>query len=110
MALSAVLLPAPLGPIRPRMRPSSTFRSMPSTATVFLKALRRPRASITAICSALPAGLAARSDRLGAHELFGRQAQPADGGGDLRPLLLQELLALGVQQQLARAVHHEHAE
>ena len=30
MALSAVLFPAPFGPMSPRMRPSSTRKSMPS--------------------------------------------------------------------------------
>src|SRR3974390_246951 len=46
MALRAVVFPAPLGPMRPRMRPSSTRRSTPSRATVLPKVLRRPRASI----------------------------------------------------------------
>src|SRR5438270_8882003 len=58
MALSAVVLPAPFGPISPRMRPSSTPRSTPSSAMVVPKALRRPRASMQAMASAvLLAGL-----------------------------------------------------
>src|SRR5882672_11479530 len=49
IALSAVVLPAPFGPIIPRMRPSSTCKSMPFSATVVPNALRRPRASIVAM-------------------------------------------------------------
>src|SRR5438105_905629 len=46
IALSAVVLPAPFGPINPRMRPSSTRRSTLSKAMVVPKTLRRSRASI----------------------------------------------------------------
>ena len=53
MALSAVVLPAPLGPISPRMRPSSTRISMPSNAIVVPNSLRRPRASMHAMALAL---------------------------------------------------------
>src|ERR1700682_3121097 len=49
IALSAVALPATLGPMSPRMRPSSTRRSTLSNATVVPKTLRRPCASIVAI-------------------------------------------------------------
>src|SRR6516164_9257613 len=99
MALSAVVLPAPLGPIRPRMRPSSTLRSIPSSATVDLKALRRPWASMTGMASA------PRAQKVG-----GLEAQPLDGGPDGRPLLLEEALALPGEQQIARARVHVHAE
>src|SRR5216684_2761238 len=54
MALSAVVLPAPLGPMSPRMRPSSIRKSMPSSATVVPNALRRPRASMTVMASSPP--------------------------------------------------------
>jgi len=53
MALSAVVLPAPLGPMSPRMRPSSTCRSMPFNAIVVPYSLRRPRASMHAMVSLL---------------------------------------------------------
>ena len=59
IALSAVVLPAPLGPMTPRMRPSSTRKSMPSSATVVPKTLRKPRASIVAITSTLLPGILA---------------------------------------------------
>ena len=105
MALSAVLLPAPLGPIRPRMRPSSTFRSTPSSATVVPKVLRRPRASMLAMAQP---SFARRCRR--AQQLLGVEAQPLDGGVDRRPLLGQEPLALRLEQQLARAGVDEHAQ
>src|SRR5882672_5896014 len=104
MALSAVLLPAPLGPMSPRMRPSSTRRSTPSSAMVVPKALRRPRASMQAMASALlfrvrPGG--AGCGRL--QELLRGQAEALNGRVDPGPLLGHELLAFAAQQQLARA-------
>src|SRR5579871_179021 len=112
MALSAVVLPAPLGPISPRMRPSSTRRSTPSKATVVPKAFRRPRASITGMASAfLLFALRLRVVvRVAVQQLFRFQPQPLDGGGDSRPLFHQELAALALQQQLARSVLDEHAQ
>src|ERR1043165_9037709 len=105
MALSAVLLPAPFGPMMPRMRPSSTWRSMPSTATVEPNALRRPWASMQVMTSAilLVAGVAFE-------QLLRLQAEPLDGLVDPRPLLGQELLALAGQQKIVGAVLDEHAE
>src|SRR5262245_21490745 len=111
MALSAVVLPAPLGPTSPRMRPSSTRRSMPSSARVEPKDLRRPRASMQDMASAL-----LRSIRRGGaggagrrQQLLHGQAQPPDGGVDPGPLFGQEPLALALQQQAARAGVDEHA-
>src|SRR2546430_12700514 len=43
MACSRVDLPAPLAPNSPRMRPSSTVKSTPSSATVLPKDLRNER-------------------------------------------------------------------
>src|ERR1700722_12348676 len=43
--LKKVLLPAPLGPIRPMISPSATSRSAPSTALNAPNALTMPRAS-----------------------------------------------------------------
>src|SRR5688500_14266555 len=103
MASSAVVLPAPLGPMRPRMRPSSTRRSMPSTATLLPYALRRPWASMVAIVSALLVGF------FGGEQLVDLQAEPLDGGANVRPFVAQELLPLALEQQGARAGVDEHA-
>src|ERR1700687_5269090 len=118
IALSAVVLPAPLGPMSPRMRPSSTRRSTPSSATVVPNVLRRPRASMHAMASALLfggirlRGLRRRGLRRrprAIQEFFRLQAKPLDGGLDPRPLFAQELLPLALQQQAARAGIDEHA-
>src|SRR5471030_2973955 len=110
MALSAVLLPAPLGRTIPRIRPSSTRRSIPSRAMVVPKVLRRPRASMHAMISALllwhirraPAGRSIQ-------QLFRCQAEPLNGCVDPGPLFRKKLLALALQQQVARAGIDEHA-
>src|SRR5258708_3953243 len=103
IACSAVLLPAPLGPMRPRMRPSSTERSTPARAMDLPKALRRPRASMQGTSSAL----LTRGGGGGAEQLL-RQAQPLDGRPDFRPLFAEEPLALALQQQVPRAGVDEH--
>src|SRR5881409_3356846 len=105
MALSAVVLPAPLGPMIPRIRPSSTRRSTPSSAMVVPKALRRPRASMHAMASAfLLAGLGnfrfvgprfrgVGLLQVGAVEQFlCFQSEPLDCCGDPWPLFIQEFL------------------
>src|SRR5216110_698988 len=107
IALSAVVLPAPFGPIRPRMRPSSTRRLMPSSATVVPKALRRPRASMHAM-SALLLCVVGRRLRLGFQQLFRFQPEPPNGFLDPGPLFRQKLLAFAPKQQLARAGVDEH--
>src|SRR3954468_9818075 len=84
----------------PRMRPSSTWRSTPSSATVAPNALRKPRASMQDMSSLLL--LAA------IQQLFRRESEPADRCVDARPVLRQKLLPLGFQQQLARAVVDVH--
>src|SRR6266567_6436401 len=99
IAFRAVLLPAPFGPTIPRMRPSSTRRSMPSTATVAPYVLRRPRASMHVMASALLLG----------QQFFGTQTEPLNRCMDPRPLLLVKLLTLALQQQVARAGIDEHA-
>src|SRR5262249_27709939 len=82
------------------MRPSSTRRSTPSSATVVPKALRRPRASMVAMASALLLG------RL--QQLLRLQAQPLNGCVDPRPLLGKKFLALALEQLVARALPDEH--
>src|SRR6185312_5698564 len=102
-ALSRVLLPAPLGPMRPRIRPSSSLRSTPSSAVVAPNVLRNPFASMHAMVSAL-------RYRAGRKQLLRRQAEALDGSVDVGPLFGHEALALGLEQQVARAGIDEHAE
>src|SRR3954454_2303433 len=111
IAWSAVLLPAPLGPMSPRMRPSSTRRSTPSKATVLPKTLRRPRASITDMSALLLRGVRRLRRRVCGRlqQFFRFQTKSLNGRVDPRPLLLEELLAFGLQQQLARSGIDEHA-
>src|SRR5438046_5553620 len=106
IALSAVVLPAPFGPMRPRMRPSSTRRSTLSSATVVPNALRRPCSSIVAISSSLRSGPALR----GGIEFFLGQTKPLDLFRDPRPFFREKFLAFAFQQQIARAGFNEHAE
>src|SRR4029453_16541981 len=93
-------LPAPFGPIRPTMRPCATVRSTPSRATVFPNVFLRPRTSIEVMRSRLP----------WCQQLFRRQAEPLDGRSDGGPLIAQELLPLGLQQQARGAGVGEHSE
>src|SRR6266567_1126876 len=121
IALSAVVLPAPLGPIIPRIRPSSTRKLMPSSAIVVPNALRRPRASMHAIASALlffcfyflfgfrpspgrrPAGYTIQ-------QFFRFQAEPLNGCVDSGPFFAKKLLPFALQQQIACSGIDEHAE
>src|SRR5437764_4963677 len=110
MALSAVVLPAPLGPMRPRIRPSSTRKSIPSSATVVLKVLRRPRASMDAMGSALLlSGVPGWSAAGGSVQFLLGQTKPLDGGSDPGPFFSKKLLALTLEEQLAGAGLDEHA-
>src|SRR5689334_24947963 len=102
IAFSAVVLPAPFGPISPRMRPSSTRRSTPSSATVLPYDLRRPRASMQ-FMSALLLSVFRRQ------QLLRRQSEPFDCFLHARPVLGQKLLALALKQQLPPAGPDEHA-
>src|SRR5580700_3002820 len=104
IAFSAVVLPAPFGPIRPRMRPVSTVRSMPASATVEPYALRRPWASMQGMGSALLGTAGGR-----AQQLFRLEAEPLDACENQRPLFLEELLPLAGEQALRRAGCGEHA-
>src|ERR1044072_2740903 len=89
---SVVVLPAPLGPRKPKISPWRTFRSTPATAsTVRLRALntrRRPRVSMTASVWLIPipgdsAGrrlLTAGEQRPEGFERGSAAAVPADRG------------------------------
>src|SRR6266480_1046604 len=111
IALSAVVLPAPLGPMSPRMRPSSTRKSTPSRAMVVPKTLRRPRASMQAMVSALLLSSFGRPALYRSIEqLFWCQTEPLNGCVDPGPMLHEELLAFAFEQQIGRAGFDEHAE
>src|SRR6266436_8378244 len=117
MALSAVVLPAPLGPMIPRMRPSSTRKSMLSSAMVVPNVLRRPWASITVMASVLLLfgwfgwGCRLRRAFCGPVEQFFRfEAEPLNGCGDPGPFFGEKFLAFALQQQIARTSINEKAE
>src|SRR5579863_4985524 len=105
LAFRAVVFPAPFGPIRPRVRPVATVRSMPASATVEPYALRRPWASMQGMGSALLGTIGGWAE-----QLFRLQAEPLDAGENQRPLFLEELLPLAGEQALSRAGGGEHAE
>src|SRR6266849_1321420 len=104
----------------PRMRPSTTRKSMPSSAMVVPKDLRRPRASMTVMASALllggirlggfrRCGMRRRPAGRPVQEFFRLQAEPLNGGVDPGPLFAEKLLPFALQQQIARARVDEHA-
>src|SRR5712691_11687309 len=96
----------------PRMRPSSTRKSTPSRAMVVPKALRKPRASMHAMASAfLLSAFRFRPVVCGNIEQFFRsQSEPLNGCAYPWPFFGKELLALALQQQVARTCIDEHAE
>src|SRR5882757_2531859 len=109
MALSRVVLPAPLGPISPRMRPSSTHRSMPSSATVGPKLLRSPRAAMADMASAfLLFCFRLRSPGCAVQQVFRLESESLDGCVHPGPFFGKKLLAFCLQQQTARTVIDEH--
>src|SRR6266542_4791144 len=112
IAVSAVVLPAPFGPMIPRMRPSSTRKSTPSSAMVVPKVLRRPRASMQAMMSALLlSSFRQRPARCGGTQQFLRcDTEPLNRCGDPGPVFGKKLLAFGLQEQIARAGFDEHPE
>src|ERR1700730_15320416 len=109
IALSAVVLPAPLGPISPRMRPSSTRRSTLSSAIVVPKTLRRPCASIVAITSLPLCCLGTTLSGRGIEFLLG-QTKPLNLFRDPRPFVCEKFLPFAFEQQIARSGSNEHAE
>src|SRR5579862_5019947 len=120
IVLSAVVLPAPFGPMSPTIRPGSIAKLTPSSARLAPKLLVRLLASTIAVIfftwrggGAATPGRRPRSGRrrsARALQVIGAQAEALNGGVDLRPLLLEEALPLVLHQRLARAGAHEHAE
>src|SRR5437588_11164866 len=110
MAFNAVVLPAPFGPMIPRMRPSATRKSTPSSATVVPNVLRRPRASMHAIASALLLFSFRLAAACAIEQFFGGQPEPLNRSLDPGPFFRQELLTLALQQQIARARLNEHSQ
>src|SRR5438309_5593727 len=95
----------------PRMWPSSTRKSTPSSAMVVPKALERPRASMVDMASALLFdGSRVSAGWDGIQQFLGCQAEPLYRRVDPRPFLSEKLLAFPLQQQLACAGIDEHAE
>src|SRR5688572_33496831 len=103
MALSAVVLPAPFGPMSPTIRPSSIRKSMPSKATVSPKVFRKPRASMHGTSSALllPPLRLGHFSLHPAQELFRTEAEALNAGVDPRPLFTEKLLPLALEQHVA---------
>src|ERR1700674_3885732 len=107
----------------PRMRPSSIRKLTPSSAMVVPKALRRPRASMTVMASALllvpggirlggfrRCGICGRPAARSVQEFWRFQAEPLNGCVDAGPFFSKKLLPFALQQQSARAGIDEHAE
>src|SRR5918993_43187 len=121
-ALSAVVLPAPFGPIRPTMRPDWTRKLTSCRARVGPNALPRPRATMRSVTLALLLRILralvthggqrgrGRGRNLveGVQQFPGLEAEALDAARDLGPLFLEEELALVFQERAARALGHEH--
>ena len=113
IAFKAVVLPAPLGPMSPRMRPSSTRRLAPSRRDGRAVGLAQPAcfygchgfSSPSRVHRARDLGVAPVSS-----SSFGLQAEALNGCVDPGPLFGQKLLPFALQQQFARAGVDEHAE
>src|SRR5258705_178523 len=92
------------------MRPSSTCRSMPSSATAVPYVLRRPCASIGSMASASFLWSVGCVDRARFQQFFRRETEPPDGRGEPGPLLGQESPALGFEPRGASPGSAEHPE
>src|SRR5687768_11642871 len=103
------------------MRPGRTRKFTSVRARVEPKLLPRPRATIRSVTLVLlrvvRGGVARcreRRSRRGrdlverVQQFLGLEAESLDAARDLGPLLLQEQLALVLQQRAARALGHEH--
>src|SRR5262249_8966991 len=113
MALSAVVLPAPLGPMRPTIRPASTLKFTASSARVVPKFLVSPRASIIVVIALSRRRLrrpgCSMRFRALPQQLGSGKPQALDRCVDLRPLLFEEARLLVLHERLARSFAHEHA-
>src|SRR5258708_25911243 len=105
----------------PRMHRAQTRKLMPSSAMVVPNALRRPRASMTVMASALllggirvgdfrRRGIRRRPAGRPVQEFFRLQAEPLNRCVDPGPFFSKKLLPVALQQQTARAGIDEHAE
>src|ERR1700730_11988838 len=106
MARRAVVLPAPFGPMSPTMRPASTEKLARSSATCAPYFFVRSRASMSAgmmiLSFFLGVAAAGRRGRVGycrclREQFLRREPEPVDDRQNLRPLLVQEPLALSGQ-------------
>src|SRR5581483_672892 len=99
IALRAVVLLAPFGPISSTIRPSSTRKLTPSRAIVVPNALRRSRASMHAIASALLFLRFRFGGTAGTiQQVFGCKPEALNGGLDPRPFFRQKFLTFALQQ------------
>src|SRR3569833_3358375 len=116
MALRAVVLPAPFGPMRPTMRPVSIEKLTWSRARVLRKFFVRPRASIIVVIvlSRARGGDLRRPGRsMGfgtlAEQLGGGQTQALDRRVDPRPLVIEKSGSLVFHERLTHPNTHEHS-
>src|SRR5258708_9600817 len=103
------------------MRPSSTRKLTPSSATVAPNDLRRPRASMHAMALAFlllggirlgglrRCGIGRRLVSRAVQEFFGVEAEPLNSCVNPWPFVAKKLLPFALQQQTALAGIDEHA-
>src|SRR5690606_6083241 len=104
MAFSAVVLPAPLGPIRPTMRPAGMVKVTLSRARVLPKDLLSPRAWMMAVMRWSPwkSEVAQKGGRI--------DIKTPNAGDDQRPFVLEEALAFTLAQFQVGALGHVQAQ
>src|SRR6185437_4923505 len=111
---------APLGPMRPTIRPGATVKLTPSRARFAPKDLVRPRASIIVVIAVALRGCrppspalcrirCVRSRRAGAQQLLRGEAEALDSGEYFGPLGFQEALALVFHERLAGPIADVHS-
>src|ERR1700720_2421356 len=112
MVLSAVVLPAPFGPMRPTIRPASTSKLTASSARTPRYDLVSARAlTISLIIISWCRGpWRTGSGDAAFQKLAWRESEPLHGRVDLGPLFSEEALTLVREQGLACAGTDEHAQ